>query len=60
MVLAQLSNPYQSRRYPCCRSRRFDVPGQAFWDAATRHARTPDDLAALAYTAFRRLRKRQC
>jgi hypothetical protein len=40
------------------RTRCFDVPGQAFWDAATRHARTPDALAALAYSAYYRLRKR--
>ncbi|MBV9383062.1 MAG: sel1 repeat family protein, partial [Streptosporangiaceae bacterium] len=40
------------------RARRFDIPGQAFWDAATRHARTPDDLAALAHAASGRLRAR--
>ncbi|MFM9458152.1 hypothetical protein [Streptomyces europaeiscabiei] len=40
------------------RSRRFDVPPEAFWNAAARHARTPEDLAALAEEAEFRFRLR--
>jgi hypothetical protein len=40
------------------RTRRLVVPVAPFWDAATRHARTPEDLIALAGAARSRWRLR--